>query len=75
LKPHEKAKAWRERRKLSLDDLSELTGYSVIAIRKFEAGSRNVKKGEAHSEWVMQRYRIACAGAEAQLKTGRTFEW
>jgi transcriptional regulator with XRE-family HTH domain len=75
LKPHEKAKAWRERRKLSLDDLSELTGYSVIAIRKFEAGSRNVKKGESHSEWVMQRYRIACAGAEAQLKTGRTFEW
>jgi transcriptional regulator with XRE-family HTH domain len=75
MKPHDKAKAWRERRKLTLDTLSELTGYSVIAIRKFEAGSRNAKAGEPHSEWVMQRFKMACAGAEAQLRSGRTFEW
>ena len=74
-KPHEQAKAWRLARKLTLDQLAELTGYSVPAIRKFEAGSRNSKAGEGHSEWTMQRYRMACAGAAAQLRTGRTFEW
>ena len=75
MKPHEKARAWREKHKLTLAELSELTGYSVIAIRKFEAGHRNASKGEQHSEWVMHRFRMACAGAERQLKTGRAFEW
>jgi transcriptional regulator with XRE-family HTH domain len=75
MKAHESAKAWRVKRNLTLDELAELTGYSVPAIRKFEQGSRNGKAGEMHSEWAMQRYRMACAGAAAQLRTGRTFEW
>ena len=75
MKPHESAKAWRLRRKLTLDQLSDLTGYSVIAIRKLEAGMRNSKRGEFHSEWVWERYRMACAGAEAELKSGRKFGW
>lgn len=75
MKPHEQAKAWRLKRKLSLDQLAELTGYSVPAIRKFESGARNKQAGEGHSEWAMQRYRMACAGAEAQLRTGRAFGW
>lgn len=75
MKPHERARAWREKRELTLDRLSELTGYSVIAIRKFESGSRNASKGEDHSEWTMQRYKMACAGADAQLKTGEKFKW
>lgn len=75
MKKHEQAKAWRTRRNLSLEDLSELTGYSVIAIRKFEAGARHVSKREPHSEWTWQRYRMACAGAEAQLKSGKEFAW
>lgn len=75
MKPHERAKAWRERRALDLDTLSEMTGYSVIAIRKLESGARNHKRGEPHSEWVWQRYKMACAGAEAQLKSSRRFEW
>ena len=75
MKPHERSKAWRERRKLTLEQLSDITGYSVIAIRKLEAGMRNRKAREGHSEWVLQRYLMACAGAEAQLKSGRKFEW
>ena len=75
MKPHAQAKAWREKRGLDLDTLSELTGYSVIAIRKLESGARNHKRGESHSEWVWHRYRMACAGAEAQIKSGRRFEW
>ena len=75
MKPHAAAKAWRLKRGLDLEQLSEMTGYSVIAIRKLEAGMRNRKAREGHSEWVLQRYLMACAGAEAQLKSGRKFEW
>ncbi len=74
-KVHEQAKAWRLARKLTLDQLAELTGYSVPAIRKFEAGSRNQKAKEGHSEWTMHRYKMACAGVAAQLRTGKVFEW
>lgn len=74
-KLHEQAKAWRVKRKLTLDQLADLTGYSVPAIRKFEQGSRNSKAGEDHSEWTWQRFRMACAGAEAQIRTGRAFGW
>jgi transcriptional regulator with XRE-family HTH domain len=72
-KPHERARAWREKRGLTLDQLSELTGYSVSALRQLEAGKRF--GGARHSEWVVERYRMACAGAEAQIKSGRRFEW
>lgn len=73
MKSHESSKAWRIRRKLSLEQLSDLTGYSVPALYKFEAGAR--EPGQKHSEWALQRFRMACAGAEAQLKTGKVFEW
>jgi hypothetical protein len=75
MKQHEHAKAWRINRKLTLEQLSELTGYSVVAIRKFEAGARHVGNGERHSEWVMWRYRMACSGAERQLRSGKEFNW
>jgi hypothetical protein len=75
VKPHELCKSWRVKRGLTLEQLSELTGFSVIAIRKFESGARNHKQREGHSEWVMQRYRMACSGADRQLKSGRAFEW
>ena len=75
MKPHEHAKAWRIKRNLTVEQLSELTGYSVIAIRKFESGMRHKKNAEGHSEWVWQRYQMTCAGAERQLRTGRAFEW
>ena len=73
MKIHECAKEWRLKKKLTYEQLSELTGYSVIAIRKLEAGQR--APGEEHSEWVWQRYKMACAGAAAQLRSGKPFEW
>jgi DNA-binding XRE family transcriptional regulator len=75
MKPYERAKAWRQRLSLSVDELAELTGYTKQAIWKFEAGARNIKRKEPHSEWTWQRYQMACAGAAAQLKSGRAFEW
>ena len=73
MKTHDKAKSWRLRRKLTHEQLSDLTGYSVVAIRQLEAGRRF--GGGNNSEWTMQRYRMACSGAERQLKSGRAFEW
>jgi hypothetical protein len=73
MKTCEQAKAWRERRKLSIEQLSELTGYSIPAIYAFERGTRNA--GESHSEWTWHRYKMACSGAERQIKSGRIFEW
>lgn len=73
MKPHESAKSWRLRRKLTHEQLSELTGYSVPAIYAFERGGRGA--GEVHSDWTLQRYRMACSGAERQIKSGRAFEW
>lgn len=78
MKPeHERAKAWRISRDLSLDQLSELTGYSKVALYKFEAGYTQAGDGIKYeqSEWVWQRYRMACAGVAAQLDSGRVFAW
>jgi len=75
MKPHERAKAWRLKMGLSLDQLSEMSGYSVPAIYKFEAGARNKKAGDKHSEWTWQRYRMACAGVAQQIKSGRGFDF
>ena len=72
-KPHAQARAWRERRGLDLDQLSELSGYSVSALRQLEAGKRF--GGASHSQWAWHRYRMVCAGVEAQLRSGRVFEW
>lgn len=73
MKSHEQAKAWRVKRKLSLQELADLTGYSIHAIYKFEAGCR--APSEEHSDWTWRRYRLACSGAERQIKSGRAFEW
>jgi transcriptional regulator with XRE-family HTH domain len=73
VKPHEQARSWRLRRKLTIEQLAELTGYSVPAIYSFERGSRGA--AESHSDWTLQRYRMACSGAERQIKSGRPFEW
>jgi hypothetical protein len=75
VKQNKAAKEWRLRNGLTHDQLSDLTGYSVIAIKKFETGMRHKANGEQHSEWVWQRYRVACSGAERQIKSGRAFEW
>lgn len=82
-----KAKAWRERHGLTLQKLSELSGYSPAALLWFERGltpARTAKHvaGKATSEkeraikwWVWQRYKLVMAAIDHQLKTGEKFEW
>lgn len=79
--PYAQAKAWRHARNLTVDQLAELTGYSPEAIRLYERGvsaAQKVGKTSTTSkipEWRWQRYRMICAGAEAQLQTGNVFNW
>lgn len=80
---YQKAKAWRERLGLTDKQLADLTGYSAKSIYWFERGltppARNAKGGNENDrqikEWVLQRYRMACAGVEHELKTGHKFNW
>ena len=80
---HHKAKSWRESHQLSVDQLSQLTGYSDKSIYWFERGEtppqRNAKGGNADDrrikDWVWQRYKMACAGVQAGLKSGQGFDW
>lgn len=72
----EQARLWRERRKLTVLDLSERTGFSETSIYMFERGTRqDGKKLSKHSEFAWQRYQMVCAAVDAELKTGRRFEW
>lgn len=70
-----RAQHWRQQiMGLSIKQLSELTGYSVTAIRCFEANANTA--GELFGESAWQRYRMACAAA-AMLHRGHmpAFEW
>lgn len=56
-----RAQHWRQViMNLSIKQLSELTGYSVTAIRCFEANANT--SGELFGEAAWQRYRMVCAG-------------
>lgn len=75
---HLKTKAWMERRKLDVTTLSGLTGYSREAIYAFlrnETPSRPGRKAGKISPAVWQRFRMACAGVDAQLRSSRKFGW
>lgn len=76
---HDKAKAWREKRGLTVDRLAELTGYRPRMIYWMERGQSPPnayrKKPAKVAEWVWQRYKTMCAGVEAQLASGKIFDW
>lgn len=66
-----KAQWWRQHvMGLEIKALSELTGYSVTAIRCFEANCNTA--GELFGEAAWRRYRMACAAVAG--KRGE-FEW
>lgn len=82
------ARSWRLARKLSHADLAEKTGYAVETIYKYERlglpspAEGGVGRPRIHSPqtgaiepWVWQRYRLACAGVEAEIRSGEKFEW
>lgn len=72
---HEKARAWRKARGLSVRDLADRSGYSIEAIYKFERGLSSTKGKTTVEPWVWQRYRNICAGIDAQLRSGANFDW
>lgn len=69
-----KAREWRRKRGLSVAELADLTGYSAVSIYHFERGT-GTRKGHSIREWAWQRYKLACAAVDAQLRLGRKFEW
>jgi transcriptional regulator with XRE-family HTH domain len=69
---HAKARAWRLARNLSVDELAELIGYARETIYAMERGEMHRK---AIAPWVFQRYKLACAGLDAEFRTGREFVW
>ena len=78
MKQHEKAKAWRKRHKLTLAQLAHLTGYGPRNISWMERGE-TAPNGSSPARpvppWVWQRYRMMCAGVDAQLRTRKVFDW
>lgn len=84
---HDKARAWRERLGLSYDQLADLSGYAAVTIRCYEKGltpprTRKHVAGEAQTAEKRQipwpnwmRYKLVCAAVEAQITSGKKFEW
>ena len=76
---HERARAWMDSRKISVDQLAEMTGYGKRSIYWMLRGQSPPNATRAKpapvADWVWQRFEMACAGADAQLKTGRLFKW
>ena len=76
---HEKAKAWREKHGLSIDQLAELTGYGRRSLYWMERGQSPPNATRAKpakvASWIWHRYRMICAGVEAQLASGKKFDW
>lgn len=80
---HERAKAWRKKHGLTVEQLSERAGYSIESIYLFEKGhtyaGRTPKdriKKKRIDEGAQRRYRMACAGVQFELLNHpRKFNW
>ena len=77
----ERAKRWREKAGLTVEQLAEKTGYSKESIYLFEKGftyngrtAHDRIKRKPLDENVWHRYRMACAGVAAAL-SGTAFNW
>lgn len=76
---YEQAKTWREKHKLTQAALGEAIGYARETIYWFERGvtpqGRTSRKPGKIKPWVWQRYKMACAGYDAQLRGKKEFGW
>lgn len=74
-----RAKEWRRARNLTLDQLSELTGYSVSAIWWFERGQSPPAKGSATprkvNEFSWQRYKMLCELIDRRMHSHSEWDW
>jgi DNA-binding XRE family transcriptional regulator len=64
---------WRVRLNLTQGELADRTGYSREAVYQYERGFRH--DGARLSDFAWQRYQMACAAVEHEIRTGRTFAW
>lgn len=75
---HDKARKWREANVGTREQLAEKLGYSVESIYWYERGINpprgKHRKQEPIASWVWQRYKLACAGLQAQIE-GNKFNW
>lgn len=62
----EQAKAWRSRMRLTMDQLSALTGYSRESIFLFERGTNSAGKPHAPHAW--RRYKLACLAVRVMIQ-------
>jgi len=70
----DKAKRWRKARGLTLDQLSELTGYSISSIYWFELGKTppgSNGKSRPINEYAWQRFKLCCAASTMK----QPFDW
>lgn len=65
---YEKARNWRERRRLSRPQLSALTGYSLSSINDFELGFVRGDRARPISASAMRRYRMVLAAISHGLE-------
>ena len=78
---HERAKAWRKKHGWTLDQLSELTGWSVSAIIWFERGAMPPDKREGSDKprpmnaYSWARYRRTCHSVAVETRTKKPFDW
>ena len=63
----EKAKAWRLRRRFTIKEIAEATGYSASTISDIEAGAARGPKAHPTPPGTMRRYRMCCAAIEYGL--------
>lgn len=72
-KEHHKARWWRTHvARLSIPQLSELTGYGIRSIYDMENGHNSV--GRKIDQYVWRRYKCACAGVHHTLQR-EPFNW
>jgi len=61
-----KAKAWRNRMGLTMDQLADLTGYSREAIFLAERGLNSKRQPHAAHAW--RRYKLACLAVRVLMQ-------
>lgn len=75
---------WRTSHNLSVADLAERTGYSIEQVYRYERAAGELDTGRPRvkgvkpwpiTPWVWQRFRLACAAVDHELRTGKSFEW
>lgn len=76
-----RARAWRLKQNLTVDALSELSGYSVSAIFWMEKGlsppqpHRGRSTSRSVNPYAFQRYRRVCHSVQTQIRSGKPFDW